>query len=1007
MLAKSPVPRSALVCVLAMGLSAAAHAASPTTVDVNRNTVRFVIDLPAAEMVPSGDYVEPAVGTLPRLAIAPGHPRLPVTSRTVLLPEGTSVSRVSVRGQTRELPGRHDLAWGQPPRRLSQPQGDWVGRDADVFDSSRWYPARPAKLAGEGRLHGFRVATVRFWPVQVRPSLGAVRFWETLELHLELAPDGEAPEGGTPRRTVRHQDLRDLVATAINPEIAFGYAARSAEEARESEQPYLIITTEELRPAFQPLIEHRRAHDLPGEILTKEWIEAHHEGRDPAEKVRNAIRDAYEDRGTSFVLLGGDDVDDDGNPLIPIRHCQPSDNTPSDYYFGALDGDWDTDGDGTFCEASEVDYYSEVHVGRATVDTQQEAKAWLDKLLRFEAGLPEDRRTDLVFMGEKLDDSTYGDDAMEETAELIDEAEYSIERLYGRPETFSKANVIASLDRGPQLTNHLGHAGSNYVMGLGIGDVEALINESPFFAYSQGCYAGAFDQGVSGNEEAISEHFLTAEHAAQAVVMNGRYGWYCVGSPHCLSQRLAHEFHDAIFTEGLRTLGEANDDARADYAPTAQDGDTARYCFLETNLHGDPATRVHLRHSQLRYAGHRLIEDDPVYGNANGVADPGETVRLVVSLENTGEETATHVEGSLHSSDDTVTVHDHWARWPDIPAGETRELTSEPFTAGLSGVCGSAAPFRLEVHHDGVVDTSIFSVLLGERDEWTLLEDDFEGDETWLTGGNAQEGAFVQDDPHAVTDDFAGAVQPESDATPGDGHVCWVTANPAPSGGFAPHDGDVDRGTAWITSPEFTGLGEGTLRLSFSRWFHRTGVTMLNEGYYRALASNDGGANWTQIERLDITAPSWREQDVDLGEVVEPTSTMKLRFEAHETIRNPGNPLLELLVDDVEVYRREDVCTGFDPPDALAPNRVGNTLEVTTDDGDVLLSWTAPPADEDHDPARSFDVHRSRRPTAGFEPAGEPCRPRWRDMGLADPAWGSRFYLVGARNAAGDSGELP
>ena len=333
MLSRSLIPRWALVCASVLTLAAASHAASSTKVDVNRNTVRVVIHFPTVEMVPSGDREEPAVGSLPRLAIAPGHPRLPVASRTILLPEGMRVSHVRVRGSSHELPGRHDLAWGQPPRRLSDPGGEWVQPDPGVFASSRWYPARPARISGEGRLHGFRIATIRLWPVQVRPSLGTVRSWESLEVSVELVPDREGRKDPFAPGMVLRRDLRDLVATTENPETVFGYAERSADEARESEQPYLVITTETLQPAFQRLIEHRRAHGLAGEILTMESIEANHEGRDPAEKLRNAIRDAYQSRGTRFVLLGGDDADDGGNPLIPIRQCQPSDNTPSDYYF--------------------------------------------------------------------------------------------------------------------------------------------------------------------------------------------------------------------------------------------------------------------------------------------------------------------------------------------------------------------------------------------------------------------------------------------------------------------------------------------------------------------------------------------------------------------------------------------------------------------------------------------------------------------------------------------------
>lgn len=1002
----------ALFALATLPVAAASRPAEDVRISPDRIEVSLAFE--AARVVPSGEQTEPAVGDLPRLALAPGHPRLPVASYTVLLPEGTRVARVTLRGAAEAPAGTHDLAWGQPPRRISTDDDALVGRDGAVFASSDWYPAQPVQVTGEGAQRGYRLASLRVWPVQVRPASGEVRSWRSVEIVLELDPaltqedrTSGAATALTPRGIAR--DVASLAGTVLNPETAFGYeGSRGSEATRDADQPYLIVTTESLRPAFVPLIEHRAAHGLPGEIRTIESIDSVYQGRDLAEKLRNAIAEAWSERGTSFVLLGGDDVDDDGNPLIPVRHCKPYDNTPSDYYYGALDGDWDTDGDGTFCEADEVDYYTEVHIGRATVNTVDEAERWVGKLLQVEAGLPEERRTDLVFMGEKLDDQTWGDDAMEETAELIDEGEYAIDRLYARPGMFHKANVIASLDRGPQLVNHLGHAGSDYVMGLGIADVQALVNESPFFAYSQGCYAGSFDQGVSGNREAISEHFLTSERAAHGVVMNGRYGWYCVGWPHCLSQRLAHEFYDALFTEGFGTLGEANDDSRADYAPDAQGDHTARYCFLETNLHGDPAARVFLRGTQLRHAGHRVIEDDPVYGNANGVADPGETVRLAVTLENVGTETATGVGARLVSSDAAVTVHDHWATWPDIPPGESAEQVSAPYRVTFSGSCGSAAPLRLEVRHGGLADVSVFSQTLGERDEWSLMSDDFETNQGWTVGGNAAAGTFVRANPHGVVDETVGTVQPEDDATPGSGETCWVTGNPVPGSGFDPHDGDVDRGTTWIESPAFSGLGEGRLRLRFDRWFHRTGVEWLNEGYFRALVSNDGGATWAaELERLDGTAPRWTTREIQLDDYVQPTSNMKLRFDAHETIRNPGEPLVELLVDNVEVYRRVDECFDFTPPDTAAPNAVGNTLAVNRDDRDVLLSWTAPADDDEHDPARYFPVYRSREPSTGFERAGEPCTPEWRDLDMADPAWGTRFYLVTARNAAGESGTTP
>ncbi len=79
--------------------------------------------------------------------------------------------------------------------------------------------------------------------------------------------------------------------------------------------------------------------------------------------------------------MGGDDE------IIPVRGVYAfvgdtvDRNIPCDMYYGALDGSWDNDndtifGEGVFSEGpengtagEEADFFAEVYVGRATVDT--------------------------------------------------------------------------------------------------------------------------------------------------------------------------------------------------------------------------------------------------------------------------------------------------------------------------------------------------------------------------------------------------------------------------------------------------------------------------------------------------------------------------------------------------------------------------------------------------------------------------------------------------------------
>ena len=994
-----------LVLLLAALLPAAGSEALRVTLPDDELIVRARFDAPRFVAVDGG--VVPVIGDWPALADAPGRPRLPVVSLQVVLPPGMEPGPARALGRPRELPGEHPLAWGQPAERISRPEGRRVDRDAAVYGSDALYPPAPARLVGVGLFRGYQIATIAVTPLQVRPASGRALLWSELELRLPLRPlpaaraAAEAAPRGLPR------DLAALARFTANPEA--GYMAGAPEQDRDADIPYLIVTTEGLRPAFERLLTLRAAHGIAGEIRTVGSILAEEPGRDAPEKVRNAIARAYRDHGTTFVLLGGDDAADDGTPIVPARFCAPYDNMASDWYYGALDGDFDANANGTFCEAEEVDYFAEVHVGRATVDTLEEANRWIDKVVAFEDGLPEERRLDFVFLGEKLDDSTYSDVHMDRTAALVP-PEYGIDKLYAKPETFTAANVIASLNRGPQLTNHLGHAGWDYTMGIGIGDVENLVNASPFFSYSQGCYAGAWDHGVSGATEAISEHFLTARHGAVADVMNDRYGWYYVGWDQGLSQDLAHQFHDAIFTEGLATLGEANDDARADNAGTAQSDGTMRYCFLETNLHGDPLTRVQTRRAALRVASVRVDDADPAYANGNAAADPGETVRLFVTLANDGTTDARGVSAQLSSSAPGIAVRDGWAAFPDVPAAGSIEAAL-PFTASLSAACGAEPGFRLEVRHDdGVADVLTFAILVGQRSDVVIRSNNFEaGTGGWTPGGDATQGLFVREDPNAVTDGWYGPVQPDDDCTEGSGTKSWITGNPPLNPGADAHLGDLKKGTAYVTSPSLNGSGEGRLMLRFGRYFHRTNVGMGNTGLFLARVSADDGTNWTELERLEGNVARWTMRTIDVSAKVAPTATMRIRFEATEKVRymQGGEPLVELLIDDVTLFRRVDACSGFTATETLPPDRVGGTLTAVRAGRDVELRWVAPGVDAAHGPARFFPVYRSADAHTGFAAIGEPTATLFRDVDAAGTWNGTLYYLVTARNAAGSSGDEP
>lgn len=68
----------------------------------------------------------------------------------------------------------------------------------------------------------------------------------------------------------------------------------------------------------------------------------------------------------------------------------------------------------------------------------------------------------------------------------------------------------------------------------------------------------------------------------------------------------------------------------------------------------------------LIHNAHALVDDGP--GNADGVANPGETTVMRVTLHNNGEENATGIAGTLTTTSPWVVIHDSSALFPDLAA---------------------------------------------------------------------------------------------------------------------------------------------------------------------------------------------------------------------------------------------------------------------------------------------------------------------------------------------------
>ncbi|MGH9360680.1 MAG: C25 family cysteine peptidase, partial [Thermoanaerobaculia bacterium] len=393
-------PAGAAACLVCLGLwPGSAEPASPAELE-GPVQVHYRFPPPVARR--AGAFHRLTIGGAPSLG-APGAPVLPRRLAFILLPEGTTVDRVAVRpGPSTLLDGRYQLEPGGPEHAPTDRKPPAMARpDPDAYQAQGPIPPEPFEFRGVGWKHGRAIALVSLWPAAYYPARGEVAYRSEIEVEVYTRP---VP--GPKRRTAGPSPALtlDLAGLVDNPPPRARPKAAAPPGGGAEEVAYAIVTSSELAPDFEPLAAARTAGGLPARVFTTESIYALYEGlrpdggTDDATRIRNFIRDQYQNHGLRYVLLGGDADGAAGCPgcgpvVVPVRRLQTeaiaANPIPSDLYYGCLDGTFDGDGDGVYGEAvdgpdgGDVDLLFEVSVGRAPVDTPEEARAFVAKTLAY------------------------------------------------------------------------------------------------------------------------------------------------------------------------------------------------------------------------------------------------------------------------------------------------------------------------------------------------------------------------------------------------------------------------------------------------------------------------------------------------------------------------------------------------------------------------------------------------------------------------------------------------
>ncbi|MFO8052025.1 MAG: C25 family cysteine peptidase [Thermoplasmatota archaeon] len=165
----------------------------------------------------------------------------------------------------------------------------------------------------------------------------------------------------------------------------------------EQDPEYVILCPEQFKEEVRPLAVHRTISGLPSRIYTIDSIVENYTGVDDQQKVHDFLRDLHGTYSSFKWLL----IVADAEHLMPRKLWHYAENWGqpfgnyyySDVYYSGLDSDWDDDGDERFGELTsggnvEGDLDWDVYVGRIPASTEEHARNYVNKLIRYERDPP-------------------------------------------------------------------------------------------------------------------------------------------------------------------------------------------------------------------------------------------------------------------------------------------------------------------------------------------------------------------------------------------------------------------------------------------------------------------------------------------------------------------------------------------------------------------------------------------------------------------------------------------
>ncbi len=524
-----------------------------------------------------------------------GAPMLPVIPLYFVIPPDAAVTKLEiVFKETEELAGTFVPYPGQAVRPISSDkQVEFVSPDYVIYSSANPYPAEVIETIPDGCLAGFRIACVNFFPLQYIGASNKLLLTKRIKINIHYDENVQEPVRLSPGQIELFSNAVGQIVS--NPEMVNVWKPL-IQDLRGDEVDYLIVTSPSLKSNWNGLVNWKTKKGIRTRVIGTDSIYAQYSGRDNQEKIRNCIKDYWQNKGLKYVLLGGDDfIVPDRKTRLVIEESTITGNIPTDMYYADLQWSWDGNNNNLFGEMQDtVDLFFDLYVGRAPVDNATNINTFINK--------------DTIF--EKRPDTTY-------LQKLLLPSEMLFSPYHGRvinniiygyyPTTWRRSKledpgsnaVRDSLNVGYQFCHVADHGSYNSLTVFSMSQIPTLTNGIKYNVMNGiNCDCGSFD-----SKDCIAESLVNYPNGGCiATILNSRYG---LGYPPALgpSEQLDLELFKN-FISGKSELGVALAGAKDYLRNLAMSQAPTRWCVYELTLFGDPGLSIYTQKPRTLTVSH-------------------------------------------------------------------------------------------------------------------------------------------------------------------------------------------------------------------------------------------------------------------------------------------------------------------------------------------------------------------------------------------------------------------